>query len=127
MRAMEPSSETLLSRDESSSIKGILMLLIVLGHDIPFVDWTDSWMVMVWLYLFHIHSFFLLPFLYPIKPLDFYRFWNHIIRYYIKFICFALPLLTINQLEYLFFFIVAKKATTLNGLKLRIICITLST
>lgn len=89
-------SESKLSHDESNAIKGILIILIVLGHNIPFVKLTDNWMVMVWLYLFHIQSFFLLPFLYPIKKISFERLFNHIIRYYVPFIIFGIILLSIQ-------------------------------
>ncbi len=92
-------NKSFLTRNESNAVKGLLILLIVLGHDIPFVDMTDSWMVMVWLYLFHLQSFFLLPFLYPLKPLDGKRFANLLIRYYIPFIVFLLPLLVIQLLR----------------------------
>ncbi len=92
-------NQSLLTHDESNAIKGLLILLIVLGHDIPFVDMTDSWMVMVWLYLFHLQSFFLLPFLYPLKPLEGKRLANLLIRFYIPFVVFLIPLLVIQLLR----------------------------
>ena len=92
-------NQSYLTHDESNAIKGILILLIALGHDIPFVKMTDSWMVMVWLYLFHLQDFFLLPFLYPLKPLDRKRLANLLIRFYLPFIVFLIPLLTIQLLR----------------------------
>ena len=91
--------QSFLTHEESNAIKGLLILLIALGHDIPFVDMTDSWMVMVWLYLFHLQAFFLLPYLYPLKPLDGKRVANLLLRFYIPFVLFLLPLLTIQLLR----------------------------
>ena len=90
------SNQSFLIRDESNAIKGVLILLIALGHDIPFVKMTDSWMVMVWLYLFHLQAFFLLPFLYPIQQLRIKRVINLLARFYIPFVVFLIPLLTIQ-------------------------------
>ena len=92
-------NQSFLTHDESNAMKGVLILLIALGHDIPFVKMTDSWMVMVWLYLFHLQAFFLLPFLYPLKPLDGKRLVNLLIRFYIPFIVFLIPLLAIQLLR----------------------------
>lgn len=90
------SSKSLLTHDESNAIKGILILLIVLGHTSSFVRLTDSWMVMVWLYLFHIDSFFLLPFLYLSKEVSVKRLWDYIVRLYIPFLWLLLLLMTLN-------------------------------
>jgi hypothetical protein len=76
----------LLSREESTAIKGSLILLIILGHNIAFVNFTDPWMVMVWLYTFHIHAFFLLPWLYLQKPLSLPRFRDLFLRFFIPFL-----------------------------------------
>ena len=86
----------LLSREESKSIKGLLIILIVLGHTIPFIRLTDSWMIMVWLYLFHIGSFFLLPCLYPQKKLSFERIVDYFVRFYVPFAWLFFPLLLLN-------------------------------
>lgn len=51
-----------LNREESSAIKGLLIFLIVLGHNAVFTDSVKG----IWgfLYTFHVQAFFILPFLY---------------------------------------------------------------
>lgn len=61
------SRKSYLCRDHSAIIKGVLTLLIVLGHDIVFTIPTDFIGIMSFLYLFHIQCFFILPFLYGIS------------------------------------------------------------
>lgn len=58
---------SLLSRVHSTWIKGLLTILIILGHDVVFTESLKEYGVMSYLYLFHIQGFFLLPFLYGIK------------------------------------------------------------
>lgn len=61
---------SLISRDESSAIKGLLMLLIIFGHTSMLTtnfatgDRTYLWN---WLYTFHVFVFFILPFIYGYK------------------------------------------------------------
>lgn len=61
---------SLIGRDESSAIKGLLMLLIIFGHtsmvttDFATGERTYLWN---WLYTFHVFVFFLLPFIYGYK------------------------------------------------------------
>ena len=54
----------LISRPESTALKGLLMILIVTGHLRGIAN--DFQM---YLYCFHVQCFFILPFLYPAKPL----------------------------------------------------------
>lgn len=61
------SNTSYLCRRQSAIIKGILTLLIVLGHDIVFTMPTDVVGIMSFLYLFHIQCFFILPFLYGVN------------------------------------------------------------
>lgn len=64
---------SLLTRDESSAIKGLLMLLIVLGHSGMLTtifatgERTFFWH---WLYSFHVYVFLILPFIYGYHRLD---------------------------------------------------------
>ena len=64
MSAYRPS---LISRNESSAIKGLLMLLIVFGHtgmittNLATGEKTFFWQ---WLYSFHVYVFLILPFIY---------------------------------------------------------------
>ena len=52
-----------LSRDESAAMKGLLISLVVLGHNHFFGNvFPNTWN---WLYCFHVSSFFILPFFYP--------------------------------------------------------------
>lgn len=55
---------SLLQKDESSAVKGFLILLIVLAHNKYLMQGGFS---NRYLYSFHIYSFFLLPFLYNFK------------------------------------------------------------
>ena len=61
------------------------MFLIVLGHNMFFSYSTEQFQGMGLLYTFHIQSFFLLPFLYPLKSLTKERLLNHFCRYYVPF------------------------------------------
>lgn len=61
---------SLISRDESTAIKGLLMLLIVFGRtgmlttDFATGSRTFFWN---WLYSFHVYVFLILPFIYGYK------------------------------------------------------------
>ena len=61
---------SLITRDESSAIKGLLMLLIIFGHTSMLTtnfatgERTYFWN---WLYTFHVFVFFILPFIYGHK------------------------------------------------------------
>lgn len=90
-------STTNISRDESATIKGILILLIVLGHNQFFTTLTEKVQLMGYLYCFHIQSFFLLNYSYPIKPLNKERIINHFVRYYVPF---CILFLTLTFLRY---------------------------
>lgn len=65
------SSKSYLSKEESLSIKGLLILLIILAHNSLLCtrdgDSSDFYIWRNWLYTFHIQSFFILPFLYGDK------------------------------------------------------------
>lgn len=60
----KPSSPSLLTRDESIAMKGVYILLIVIGHNWFFTTSLVRWEVMTYFYLFHIAGFFIFPFLY---------------------------------------------------------------
>ena len=68
--------------NESVAIKGLLIFLIVLGHNMFFIYYLESVQVQNYLYCFHIQAFFLLPFLYGAKPLTKKRLANYFIRLY---------------------------------------------
>lgn len=55
-----------LTRDESNIIKGILILLIVLGHNHFLMD-GEYVRLQIQLYKFHVIEFFILPFFYKMK------------------------------------------------------------
>ena len=61
-----------LSRNKSAAIKGILIMLVVLGHNHFFVE-VFSMSVFSWLYSFHVAIFFVLPFFYPSKRFSWAR------------------------------------------------------
>ena len=63
-----------ISKDASNAIKGLLILLIVLGHNsILCSSWNgcevdDKLFLWRWFYTFHVYCFFILPFFYNKKP-----------------------------------------------------------
>ena len=67
---------------ESTAIKGFLIFLIILGHNMIFTHYTEPVQGMGYLYCFHIQAFFILPFLYGAKPLTKERLANYFIRLY---------------------------------------------
>ena len=58
-----------LTRDESNIIKGILILLIVLGHNHFLMD-GEYVRLQIQLYKFHVIEFFILPFFYKMTLLE---------------------------------------------------------
>lgn len=82
-------SVSLISRDESSSVKAILIFLIILGHNMVFTYLFEKYHVMEFLYNFHIQSFFILPFLYGSKCITKEKIINTFIRLYYPFILFT--------------------------------------
>ncbi|WP_418992002.1 acyltransferase family protein [Alistipes sp.] len=75
-----------ISRDESTAVKGVLIFLIVLGHNILFTKYVEPVQGMGYLYCFHIQAFFLLPFLYGSEPLTKKRALCYFIRLYWPFL-----------------------------------------
>ena len=73
-------------------IKGILIFLIVLGHNMVFTLSLEKWGVMSYLYTFHIQIFFLLPFLYGARPLGMARFRLYFVRFYWPYLLLAVLL-----------------------------------
>lgn len=57
----------LLDKEQSENIKGILIALIVFGHNHVLCPNTESGGIMEYLYTFHVASFFILPFFYQSK------------------------------------------------------------
>lgn len=61
---------SLISRDESTAVKGLLMLLVAFGHtSLLTTDYSDGdkTFLWYWLYSFHVYLFFILPFIYGYK------------------------------------------------------------
>lgn len=65
-----------LSHEDSTTIKGILIILIVLGHIKPLIPWPSP--MFTWLYTFHVICFFILPFFYNSPPITNMR--QHIVK-----------------------------------------------
>lgn len=91
-------SRSLLTRQESTAIKGVLILLIILGHNATFTTIFDEYRIMRYLYLFHIQTFFILPFLYDIKAPSYSGIKNSFARLYWPYIIFATVLYCIFYL-----------------------------
>lgn len=80
---------TVLTFDQSSAIKGFLMLLIILGHNHILAPIGGK--LFVYIYEFHIYGFFILPFLYDKKSsLDKISVINILIKNWIPYIFFFL-------------------------------------
>ena len=77
-------NKSLLSRDCSIWLKGFLTVLIIMGHDIVLTTTLQEYGFMSFLYMFHIQSFFILPFLYGIKKeaYTWRRFEDTVTRFY---------------------------------------------
>lgn len=84
----------MIDRQASTSIKGLLIFLIVLGHNSFFSVYSR--IGMAYLYTFHIQAFFMLPFLYPNKELTIERIKKYAVRFYYPYILFFLLLALIN-------------------------------
>lgn len=76
-----------LTREQSSAIKGALMLLIMLGHNHILAPIGGE--LFSYLYNFHIFGFFILPFLYNKKlPLDIKVVVNNFVKNWVPYIVF---------------------------------------
>lgn len=60
-------SQLYISRNESNSIKGILILLIILGHNYMISNLYFNEKIFGWLYSFHVAMFFIIPFFYNVN------------------------------------------------------------
>lgn len=88
--------KSLLTINESSTIKGLLIFLIILGHNMFFTYYALPFRGMEYLYCFHIQAFFILPFLYNSKHLSWMRVKNYFVRFYWPFIILSIILFIIN-------------------------------
>ena len=77
-------NEINISRIESNAIKGILIILVIIGHSSRLYDFPVS--LRSFIYTFHYHCFFILPFLYPIKPISKNRIKKYIARLLIPYL-----------------------------------------
>lgn len=84
--ADSPRARPVLSRDENDAAKGVLILLIVLGHNtLAQAVWPDLW---PFLYNFHVYGFLLLPFLRASHPLRGRFVVDRAVRYLVPFAVF---------------------------------------
>ncbi len=65
--------DTLIAREHSETMKGVLMLLIIIGHNGVLMYLNPDAPIKNYLYSFHVWAFFFLPFIYPIHPFSFQR------------------------------------------------------
>lgn len=75
-------TDSYIKKEESTAIKGFLIFLIILGHNMVFTYYAEPVQGMGYLYCFHIQAFFILPFLYGTRPLSEKRLTNYFIRLY---------------------------------------------
>lgn len=91
------SNESLLTRDQSNCIKGILILLIILGHNSILMHLnSDDINFKNWLYSFHVKSFLFLPFLYNYKKFQIKSLKKNAKRLLIPYSIFFVILFVIN-------------------------------
>lgn len=86
-------SQSLISKRDSTLLKGFLMLLIVLGHNSILMQ---ARCIYDYLYNFHVHVFLLLPFLYNIPLFTFKRVKKDFIHIYKPYTIMFLVLVIIN-------------------------------
>lgn len=58
-----------LSKEESTAIKGLLIFIIILGHNAIITNSVKN--IMPYVYLFHVKAFFILPFFYKSRTISF--------------------------------------------------------
>ncbi len=88
---------SLLSRNESNAIKGVLIMLVVLGHNKYVMQGGLSNM---YLYSFHVYAFYYLPFLYDFKLMSWGNFFKkNLRRLYIPYTVFFILLLVLSFLQ----------------------------
>ena len=75
-----------IGRNESNAIKGLLIFLIVLGHNAFITNYFDG--LYHYLYSFHVACFFILSFLYPSKKISKQRVVDYFIRNYTPYVFF---------------------------------------
>lgn len=105
---------SLLKRNLSVGWKGILILLIVLGHNSilckPSIEADYFYIWRSWLYTFHVWAFFVLPFLYGCKELNLVNIVKHAKRNFVKLLvpylwisvlCVSIMLIMGGQLQLL--------------------------
>ena len=95
---------SLLGINESTAIKGLLIVLIVLGHNSFFTTMTEPVQMMGYLYCFHIQCFFIIPFLYGAKPFSIKRCSNYFMRLY-------WPYIIITTLLYIGYYVIYENNT----------------
>lgn len=86
--------DSMISREESGAIKGLLILLIVLGHIGRSFGFLQHW-----LYSFHFIVFFMLPFLYGQRSFNVRKVGRSLLRVYVPYIwvlilCLLIALVT---------------------------------
>ena len=77
------------TKQQSTVIKGLLILLIVLCHNYFFTNATVELQLMTYFYMFHITGFFILPVLYGGKKLSADRLKTYAVRYLWPFFLLA--------------------------------------
>lgn len=91
---------SLLTRDQSNLIKGILIVLIVLGHNSILMNLNEEWAwFKSWLYSFHVRSFLFLPFLYDLGGINFLKIKKNARRLLLPYTIFFLLLYSIQAIS----------------------------
>ena len=84
-----------ISWEESTALKGLLIILIIIGHCQPLTHYSER--LWFFIYSFHVVCFFILPLLYPVKTLTKKRIGKYFVKlmwpYIYLYISFALVLM----------------------------------
>ena len=84
------------NREIVDSVKGILIILVVLGHS-TIADSLNPVLKTI-VYSFHVHCFLLIPFLFPARPFNRSNVVDSCSRYLVPYLCFVLLFSVLNGL-----------------------------
>ena len=93
---------SIISRRDSTLVKGILILLIILGHNGILMDKCDGMtpnQFNNYLYSFHVYLFFMLDFLYDVPQLTSFRFKHYFRKIYKPYFILILILLVLRLFQ----------------------------
>ena len=89
--------QSLIGRDESTALKAVLILLVILGHN-KYLTGVNDMLPFRFLYSFHVYAFFLLPVLYNHHHQSFAAFvWKNLKRFWVPYTVVFLALFAVSM------------------------------